>query len=101
MFRVFVHLSGMDENVEKIDEEKVDDFYKSNSWSVPFLMTEEGKQYQKAFETLRLQHIISSCQQVEKLKADNIIPHSLIESASWSNWQSLMRVEQNLDKGYC
>lgn len=61
--------------------------------SIPFLCTEDGVHFQRAFQALRLGNILVRKENVEVLLNDNIIPRSAIESVIVKNWMSLISIE--------
>ena len=61
--------------------------------SVEFLRTSEGSKFAKCFQSLRLNNIIVTKENIEMLLRDNIIPRSAIDSSIFSNWMSLISIE--------
>ncbi|ESN99174.1 hypothetical protein HELRODRAFT_189017 [Helobdella robusta] len=55
-----------------------------------FLETKEGSVYQKAFESLRMEHAICSKKFCQIVKADNIIPKSWQMSAYDTQWSKVI-----------
>lgn len=63
-------------------------------------MTKQGKPFAKAFQALRLQHILMHHLDIEMLQKDNIIPNEWINPTVLHQWHSMLRIDQSLDKGY-
>ena len=69
---------------------------RSNSW---LLDTEEGKSLESPFRNLRLEHMVNHHMDVEMLQKDKIIPDSWLNRVFRKKWVSLLKVDQNVDRG--
>ncbi|KFM74516.1 Germ cell-less protein-like 1, partial [Stegodyphus mimosarum] len=66
---------------------------------MPFLSTNCGCPYQKAFRALRLKHLVVHHVDMEVIESDNIIPVDWFMPIFKIQWYQMLRVEQGADKG--
>lgn len=67
--------------------------------AMPYLLSEEGRKFTPVFKGLRIHNLISHQMDVELVLHDNIIPHSWLHPVVLQQWKSVLRVNQNDDKG--
>lgn len=76
-------------------------FYSSRTDENPFLLTKDGGKFLVAFQGLRIHNLISHHVDVEAVQRDNIIPHSWLNPVVLNQWKTMLKVNQNEDKGPC
>lgn len=91
-FRLAVHIG-------KLEDESTYDFYKRQTWSVSFLMTEEGAKYKLPFESLRMEHLMAYDTLKRKVRNDNILPSEWISSSFEKLWQHEVLITSEIDLG--
>ncbi|XP_044735729.1 protein germ cell-less [Chrysoperla carnea] len=92
-----LHSENDDEYTDNDFEPKK--FFQERQDKTPFLLTKQGKPFAKAFQALRLQHILMHHLDIEMLQKDNIIPNEWINPTVLHQWHSMLRIDQSLDKG--
>ncbi|KYN04449.1 Protein germ cell-less [Cyphomyrmex costatus] len=90
---LFAHISDYD------DKLKIDEYFKNQKWTEPFLTTEEGKEYAAPFKALRMKYLLLHEQDDKILYTDNLIPPDWLHSAYREHWLHLLRVDGNKDRG--
>ncbi|XP_054706473.1 protein germ cell-less-like [Uloborus diversus] len=78
---------------------RADDFFKLRSGDVPFLLTNAGKNYHKAFRALRLKHLVAHHVDLEIIESDNIIPIDWFFPVFKTQWYHMLRIDQGADQG--
>ncbi|KXJ72310.1 protein germ cell-less-like [Aedes albopictus] len=79
-------------------EEKLQYFANRQS-SVAFLNTPKGKPFEKCFRALRLHNLLNHHVDIRVLRQDNIIPVEWMHEPLFQQWNSMLLVDQTLDKG--
>nr|XP_023015152.1 protein germ cell-less-like [Leptinotarsa decemlineata] len=98
MLKFWVYLQLFPEgNVPSL--KTVNEYFSSRPGRVSFLRSSDGKQFNSAFRGLRLRNMFTHQFDVQILKRDNIIPHTQLDSVLASLWTTILRVNQNKDKG--
>ncbi|KAJ8954095.1 hypothetical protein NQ318_004400 [Aromia moschata] len=77
----------------------VNEYFCSRTDKLPYLLTNEGKQFVPVFQGLRLQNLVSHQLDVLLILRDNIIPRPWLEPVILQQWKNVLRVNQNDDKG--
>lgn len=67
--------------------------------NIPFLETSLGEPYMKVFKKLRFEHLLNYHLDLMMLLSDRIIPHSWLNNPLVSQWSSMLKIDQSLDKG--
>ncbi|XP_055535163.1 protein germ cell-less [Wyeomyia smithii] len=100
-FWMFLKLNvTSDSDCEKISssDEQMQYFAQRQS-SVPFLSTVKGKPFEKSFRALRLHNLLNHHVDIKVLKQDNIIPWDWLNEPLFQQWNSMLLIDQSLDKG--
>lgn len=79
-------------------EEKLQ-YFSNRQSSVAFLNTPKGKPYEKCFRALRLNNLLNHHVDIRVLRQDNIIPVEWMHEPLFQQWNSMLLVDQTLDKG--
>lgn len=66
---------------------------------LPYLLTNEGRQFNSVFHGLRLANLVAHLSDVLLILRDNIIPRKWLDSVFMHQWKNVLRVNQNEDKG--
>ncbi|KAJ8924933.1 hypothetical protein NQ315_001096 [Exocentrus adspersus] len=77
----------------------VNEYFCSRTDKLPYLLTNEGKQFIPVFEGLRLHNLISHQLDICLILRDNIIPRTWLDPLVLKQWKTVLRVNQNDDKG--
>ncbi|KAL0114461.1 hypothetical protein PUN28_011610 [Cardiocondyla obscurior] len=77
----------------------VDEYFKNQKWTIPFLTTEEGQKYAAPFKALRMKYLLLHERDDKILYSDNLIPPEWLYSAYREQWLHLLRVDGNKDRG--
>lgn len=78
---------------------QVSSYFANLNSRTPFLHTAIGKQFLKPFMGLRLQHLVNHPLDIKTILEDNIIPQEWLYGPSMSQWHSLIKIDNCLDKG--
>lgn len=87
----------MDENEPSISS--VNEYFCSRTDKTPYLYSIDGRCFIPVFQGLRLQNLISHQLDVLLIMRDNIIPKSWLNPVVLQQWKTVLRVNQNDDKG--
>lgn len=101
-FWMFYHLNPEFERVEKGSDEHIKNpihYFAQREGEVPFLETCQGTGFRKAFQALRMNHLLSHHRDVEVLLKDNILPKSWFFAPLLQQWSSMLSIDESLDKG--
>lgn len=91
---------GTDKDVEKMSasDEQLQYFANRQS-SLAFLETPKGKPFEKCFRALRLHNLLNHYMDIRVIKQDNIVPWHWMNEPLFQQWNSMLLVDQSLDKG--
>ncbi|XP_055624564.1 protein germ cell-less [Toxorhynchites rutilus septentrionalis] len=67
--------------------------------TLPFLKTENGKPFEACFRSLRLHNLINHHVDIGILVRDNIMPLEWLNEPVFQQWNSMLLIDQSLDKG--
>lgn len=83
------------------DKSTADEFFPVQNWQVPFLETEEGKEYLAPFKTLRINHILlrKDGLLLDTMDSDRIIPRDWLYNAYKENLRMTLEFDNNSDNG--
>lgn len=90
---MFVHLQNNDETMQ------MEEFFRNQTWTEPFLDTKEGQEFSPPFRSLRKKYLLLNDQDVQILQNDNIIPEDWLYEAYKEQWLHLLRIDSNKDTG--
>ncbi|XP_055594442.1 protein germ cell-less [Uranotaenia lowii] len=74
-------------------------FFVNRSGTTPFLATSKGKPFEKCFRALRLHNLLNHHVDIRVLKQDKIIPFEWLNEPLFRQWNSMLLIDQSLDKG--
>lgn len=89
-----------EEGSEKVatSDEQMQYFSKMDS-TTPFLKTAEGKPFENCFRNLRLHNLVNHHVDIGILIRDNIMPMEWLNEPLFQQWNSMLLIDQSLDKG--
>ncbi|XP_011499469.1 PREDICTED: protein germ cell-less [Ceratosolen solmsi marchali] len=90
---LFVHIQSKDEIIQ------IEEFFRSHTWTEPFLDTKEGKEFCAPFKALRKKYLLLNDQDVKLLQNDNIIPEDWLYESYKEQWLHILRIDANKDTG--
>ncbi|XP_053658123.1 protein germ cell-less [Anopheles marshallii] len=73
-------------------------YFSERTSTVPFLSTPEGVPYERVFRALRLQNLLNHHVDIRVLRQDNIIPEEWLHKPLVQQWNSVLTIDQSLDK---
>lgn len=85
------------EKVQASDEQL--QYFASRQSSVAFLNTAMGRPFEKCFRALRLHNLLNHHVDIRVMKQDNIIPLDWMNEPLFQQWNSMLLIDQSLDKG--
>lgn len=65
----------------------------------PFLYTSRGRDFINVFRELRLSNLITHHMDIELILRDNIIPKTWLNTVVIQQWDNMLRVNQNEERG--
>ncbi|ENN73153.1 hypothetical protein HUJ04_008941 [Dendroctonus ponderosae] len=77
----------------------VAEYFSQRQDKTPFLHTPEGRQFVNVFQELRIPNLINHHLDIELILGDNIIPKSWLNTVVIQQWDNMLRVNHNEDKG--
>uniref|UniRef100_A0A336MSM2 CSON004496 protein n=1 Tax=Culicoides sonorensis TaxID=179676 RepID=A0A336MSM2_CULSO len=92
-----------DYNPEKGDKEVAQDhttyFSRRQDDEDYFLLTPQGREYEKAFRALRLRNLLNHYVDIKILKQDKIIPIQWLYEPVFEQWVHMLHIDHSIDKG--
>uniref|UniRef100_A0A182WEH6 BTB domain-containing protein n=1 Tax=Anopheles minimus TaxID=112268 RepID=A0A182WEH6_9DIPT len=73
-------------------------YFSERTSTVPFLCTAEGAPYERVFRALRLPNLLNHHVDIRVLRQDNIIPLEWLHKPLLQQWNSVLTIDQSLDK---
>ncbi|XP_058463252.1 protein germ cell-less [Malaya genurostris] len=74
-------------------------YFSQRQSSLAFLNTPKGRPFEKCFQALRLHNLLNHHVDIKVLKQDNIIPSEWLNEPLFQQWNSMLLIDQSLDKG--
>ncbi|XP_058832194.1 protein germ cell-less-like [Topomyia yanbarensis] len=74
-------------------------YFAQRQSSLAFLDTPKGRPFVKCFRALRLHNLLNHHVDIKVLKQDNIIPSEWLNEPLFQQWNSMLLIDQSLDKG--
>lgn len=74
-------------------------YFANRTSTVAFLNTPKGLPFERCFRALRLHNLLNHHVDIRVLKQDNIIPLDWMNEPLFQQWNSMLLVDQSLDKG--
>ncbi|KAK9877195.1 hypothetical protein WA026_016943 [Henosepilachna vigintioctopunctata] len=99
MLKYWMYMLTNPHPVEEVSSKIVSNYFSSKKGGLPFLLSNEGKNFAPAFRGLRLQNLLSQKMDIELVFKDNIIPQGWLNPVVVQQWKNVLRVDQNEDKG--
>uniref|UniRef100_A0AAG5DKE9 BTB domain-containing protein n=1 Tax=Anopheles atroparvus TaxID=41427 RepID=A0AAG5DKE9_ANOAO len=73
-------------------------YFSERTSAVPFLYTDEGEPFVRVFRALRLRNLLNHHVDIRILRQDNIIPIEWLHKPLFQQWNSVLMIDQSLDK---
>uniref|UniRef100_A0A182QA53 BTB domain-containing protein n=1 Tax=Anopheles farauti TaxID=69004 RepID=A0A182QA53_9DIPT len=73
-------------------------YFAERTSTVPFLATREGAPFERVFRALRLRNLLNHHVDIRILRQDNIIPEQWLHKPLMQQWNSVLTIDQSLDK---
>ncbi|XP_053679747.1 protein germ cell-less [Anopheles nili] len=83
--------------VEGVEHPK-ERYFSERTSSIPFLNTPEGSRFERVFRALRLRNLLNHHVDIRILRHDNIIPVDWLYKPLMHQWNSVLTIDQSLDK---
>lgn len=87
------------EQTEELGEPDHTIYFAKREEETPFLLTPQGRMFQKAFRALRLQNLANHYVDIKTVKRDKIIPIQWLHEPVFEQWIHVLHVDQSIDKG--
>ena len=74
-------------------------FSRRDKAAPPFLMTSDGRYFEKTFRALRLHNLLNHHIDIRILMQDNIVPVDWLNEPLFKQWNNMLLIDHSLDKG--
>lgn len=94
---MYLKLHPGEEDISASDEQL--QYFANRQSSVAFLNTPKGRPFEKCLRALRLHNLLNHHVDIRVLKQDKIIPVEWMYEPLFQQWNSMLLIDQSLDKG--
>lgn len=91
-----------DHSTEKTEKDAQVDhstYFAKREQDTPFLLTTQGRPFEKAFRALRLRNLLNHYVDIRILKQDKIIPIIWLHEPVFDQWINMLHIDHSIDKG--